>query len=172
MPQFDITFFSSLLFWSVISFGVMLLFLAKFALPRVFESLDARDRRIRDSLDEAERQRNEAEQRLVEYDAKLKAASAEAERHMEQAQQRAQRLLEDNQKKIEAETSRMLSEARQEIEREQQKAIQEVRSTAVNLAIQLTERVLERNLSDDDRTRFTDDALKEVAVFYAENRTF
>ena len=169
MPQFDITFFSSLFFWSIVSFGIMLFFLSKFALPSVFEILDTRERRIRDSLDEAERQRKEAEQRLVEYDAKVKAASAEAERHMEQAQQRAQRLLEDNQKKIEAETSRMLAAARQEIEREQRQAIQEVKSTAVSLAIQLTERVLERNLSDDDRNRFTDDALREVAAFYADD---
>ena len=62
----------------------------------------------------------------------------------------------------------MLSEARQEIEREQWQAIQGVKSTAVNLAIQLTERVLERNLSDKDRSRFTDDALTEVAAFYAD----
>lgn len=170
MPQFDTTFFSSLLFWSIISFGAMLFFLWKFALPSVFEILDTRERRIRDSLDEAERHRKDAEQRLVEYDAKVKAASAEAERHMEQAQQRAQRLLEDNQKKIEAETSRMLSVARQEIEREQRQAIQEIKTTAVNLSIQLTERMLERNLSDADRSRFTDDALKEVATFYADDR--
>ena len=168
MPQFDTTFFSSLLFWSVVSFGIMLFLLWKFALPSVFEILDARERRIRDSLDEAERQRKEAEQRLAEYDAKVKAASEEAERHMDQARQRAQRLLEDNQKKLEAETTRMLSEARQEIEREQWQAIQGVKSTAVNLAIQLTERVLERNLSDKDRSRFTDDALTEVAAFYAD----
>ena len=87
MPQFDTTFFSSLLFWSVVSFGIMLFLLWKFALPSVFEILDARERRIRDSLDEAERQRKEAEQRLAEYDAKVKAASEEAERHMDQARQ-------------------------------------------------------------------------------------
>ncbi len=170
MPQFDTTFFSSLLFWSIVSFGIMLFFVSKFALPSILDILDTRERRIKDSLDDAERKRIEAEQRLVEYDAKVKAASEEAERHIAQAQQHAQRLHDENQKKVEAETARMLSQARQEIEREQRQAIQEVKSTAVNLAVQLTERVLARNLSDEDRTRFSDDALKEVEAFYADER--
>ena len=170
MPQFDTTFFSSLFFWSIVSFGIMLVFLWKFALPSVFDILDTMEQRIRDSLDEAERQRKEAEQRLAEYDAKVKAASEEAERHMDQARQRAQRLLDDNHQKLEAETTRMLSEARQEIEKEQRQAIQGVKSTAIGLAVQLTERILEKNLSDEDRSKFTDEALREVEAFYAARR--
>ena len=170
MPQFDTTFFSSLLFWSIVSFGVMLFFVWKFALPRVFEILDARERQIRNSLDEAERHRMEADRRLAEYENMVREAAEEAERHMDQARQHAQRLLDDNQVKIKAETDRMLSMARQEIERGQVKAIQDVRSATVDLAIQLAQRVLERNLSNEDRSRFMSDALQEVEAFYADDR--
>ena len=169
MPQFDTTFFSSLLFWSIVSFGIMLFFLWKVALPRVFEILDARERQIRNSLDEAERQRMEADRRLAEYENMIREATEEAERHMDQARQHAQRLLDDNQVKIKAETDRMLSMAKQEIERGQVKAIQEVRSATVDLAIQLAQRVVERNLSSEDRSRLMNDALQEVEAFYADD---
>ena len=56
MPQFDTTFFSSLIFWEVISFAVLFWILYKFAFPPILEALETRERKIRDSLEQAERQ--------------------------------------------------------------------------------------------------------------------
>ena len=49
MPQFDTHFFSSLIFWEIISFAVLLFILWKYAFPPILQTLDERERRIRES---------------------------------------------------------------------------------------------------------------------------
>ena len=55
MPQFDTHFFSSLIFWEIISFAALLFILAKYAFPPILQTLDERERKIRDSIESAER---------------------------------------------------------------------------------------------------------------------
>src|SRR2546430_10400003 len=79
MPHFDPHFFSSLIFWEIVSFGILLWVLYKYAFPPILETLETRERRIKESLEQAERHRAEAERKLREYEAKLSAAGREAE---------------------------------------------------------------------------------------------
>jgi F-type H+-transporting ATPase subunit b len=94
MPQFESHFFSSLIFWEIVSFGILLFVLYKFAFPGILSVLDEREKKIKDSLDQAERHRSEAERKLKEYEAKLSTAAKEAEGVLAAAKERAQRLLE------------------------------------------------------------------------------
>lgn len=164
MPQFDTHFFSSLIFWEVVSFGILLWVLYKFALPPIVEALETRERKIRDSIEQAEQNRATAEQRLREYEAKLLGAAREAEAIMAEAKTKAQRLLEDNEQRLRAESARIREETTQEIERERRKALQEIRHEAADLAILVAEKVLARSLTDDDHRRLAEEALEAVGV--------
>ena len=163
MPQFDSHFFSSLIFWEILSFGILLWVLYKFALPPILETLETRERKIRDSLDQAEQNRAAAEQRLKEYEAKLQVAAKEVETILSEAKQKAQRLLDENEQRLRAESQRIKEEATQDIERERRKAIQDVKIQTAELAILVAEKVISRSLSDDDHQRFAKEALAAVA---------
>src|SRR2546427_2462014 len=106
MPQFDTQFFSSLLFWEWVSFGILLLILYKYAFPWILENLDARERKIRETIEAAERQRAEAERRMAEYDARMRSAQKEAEEMIAQAKVRAQQMMEENERRMSAEAER------------------------------------------------------------------
>ncbi len=164
MPQFDSHFFSSLIFWELISFGILLWVLYKYALPPILETLETRERKIRESLDQAEQSRATAEQKLKEYETKLQAAAKETETLMTEAKQKAQQLLDENQQRLRAETDRMKEEAAQDIERERRKAVQDIKDQTADLAILVAEKVIGRSLSDDDNRRFAQEALAEVAA--------
>ena len=71
MPQFESHFFSSLIFWEILSFAILFFVLYKFAFPGILSALEEREKKIKDSLDQAERHRSEAERKLKEYEAKL-----------------------------------------------------------------------------------------------------
>ncbi len=163
MPQFDTHFFSSLIFWEVISFGILLWVLYKFALPPIVEALETRERKIRDSIDQAEQNRASAEQRLKEYEAKLRGAAQEAETIVAEARTKAQRLLEENEQRLRTESERITAETTQEIERERRKALQTIRGEAADLALMVAEKVLARSLSDDDHRRLAREAVQAVA---------
>ncbi len=80
MPQFEqISIFSSLIFWSIISFGIFLFLMKKYAFPPIFEILEAREKKISGDLQSAEDIKAAAEKLKKEFEEQLKAARAEAE---------------------------------------------------------------------------------------------
>lgn len=163
MPQFESHFFSTLIFWEVISFGVLLFLLYKYAFPGILSMLEEREKKIKDSLDQAERHRSEAERKLREYEAKLAAASKEAEGILTAAKERAQRLMEENEQRLTAEAERIKGDATREIDHERRKAIQEIRAQTTDLALMVAEKVVQRSLNDADNRRLADEALDALA---------
>jgi len=164
MPQFDSHFFSSLIFWELLSFGILFWVLYKFAFPPILQTLENREKKIRESLDQAEQNRAAAEQKLQEYQAKLQMAAKEVETIMSEAKQKAQRLLDENEQRLRAESQRIKEEATQDIERERRKAVQDIRNQTADLAILVAEKVIGRSLSDDDHRRFAQETLAAVAA--------
>lgn len=163
MPQFDTAFWSSLIFWSVVSFGILLFLLHKYALPPLLAALEAREKTIRDSLEQAERVRREAEEAMAQYQAKLKAAHQEAQALIEAARLRAAQEAEANEQRARQEAQRLVAEARAEIERERLQALREIRDAAVDLTIGATEKILERNLTAADHHRMVEEAVDALA---------
>jgi len=163
MPQFESHFFSSLIFWEVLSFAILLFVLYKFAFPGILSALEEREKKIRDSLDQAERHRTEAERKLKEYEAKLAAASKEAEGILAAAKERAQRLMEENEQRLTTEAERIKGDATREIDHERRKAIQDIRTQTTDLALMVAEKVIQRSLNDADTRRLADEALDALA---------
>ena len=164
MPQFETHFFSSLIFWEIVSFGVLFWVLYKYAFPPILETLETRERKIRESLEQAERHRAEAERKMREYEAKLAAASKEAEAVLVQAKERAQQLLEENEQRLLAEAERIKGDATRAIDQERRRAIQEIRTQTTDLALQVAEQVVGRSLTDADHKRLAEEALQAVAT--------
>ena len=163
MPQLDSHFFSSLIFWEIVSFGILLIILYKVAFPALIGILEEREKKIKDSLDQAERHRSDAERRLKEYEAKLAGASREAEGVLAAAKERAQRLMEENEQRLTAEAERIKGDATREIDHERRKAIQEIRSQTTDLALMVAEKVVQRSLTDADHRRLADEALDALS---------
>ena len=163
MPQFESHFFSSLIFWEVVSFGILLFVLYKFAFPGILSVLEEREKKIKDSLDQAERHRSEAERKLKDYEAKLAAASQEAEGILSAARERAQRLMEENEQRLTTEAERIKGDATREIDHERRKAIQDIRTQTTDLALMVAEKVVQRSLTDADHRRLADEALDALS---------
>jgi len=163
MPQFDTHYFSTLIFWEVVSFAILLAVLWKFAFPPILQTLEERERRIRESLEQADRHRAESEQKMLEYEAKFKAASKQAEAVLEAAKERAQRVMEENEQRMKVETQRYKEDATREIEQERRRAIQEIRNQTTAIALLVAEKVVGRSLTDADHKRMADEALSAVA---------
>jgi F-type H+-transporting ATPase subunit b len=162
MPQFDTHFLTPLLFWSAVSFGILLFLLKRFAFPAITEMLDARERTISQNLAKAEQARKDAERLLAEYQAKLKAAHQEATAMLDQARKQAQQAADENQRRVKEETDRMLAASRDEIARERLRLTKELREQAVDLVMAATERLIRRNLTDADSKRLVKEAIEQL----------
>jgi F-type H+-transporting ATPase subunit b len=163
MPQFESSFFSSLIFWEILSFGILFFVLYKFAFPGILSVLEEREKKIKDSLDQAERHRAESERALKTYEAKLSAAAKEAEVILAAAQERAQRLLDENEQRMSTEAERIKGEATREIDHERRKAVQDIRNQTTEMALMVAEKVVQRSLTDADHRKFADEALSALS---------
>ena len=68
MPQLDPEFWFSQIFWLVITFGILYLVLSKLILPKISDNLETRKSQVLENLELAEKQRNESEAKLKEFD--------------------------------------------------------------------------------------------------------
>ena len=163
MPQFESHFFSSLIFWEIVSFAILFFVLYKYAFPGILGILEEREKKIKDSLDQAERHRSEAERRLKEYEAKLNTAGKEAEAILATAKERAQRLLDENEQRLTAEAERIKGDATRQIEQERRKALQDIRAQTTELALMVAEKVVQRSLVEADHKKYADEALEALS---------
>ena len=166
MPQFESHFFSSLIFWEILSFAILFFVLYKYAFPGILSALEEREKKIKDSLDEAERHRSEAEQKLKEYEAKLNTAAKEAEGILAATKERAQRLMEENEQRMMVEAERIRGDATREIDQERRKAIQDIRAQTTDMALMVAEKVVQRSLNEADHRKFADEALEALSKSY------
>jgi len=151
-----------LLFWSAVSFAILLFLLKRFAFPAITEMLDARERTIAQNLAKAEQARKDAEQLLAEYKAKLKAAQQEATAMLDQARKQGQQLADETQRRVKEETDRALAASRDEMARERLRLSKELREQAVDLVLAATERLISRNLTDADSKRLVKEAIEQL----------
>ena len=148
--------------WGAISFLVLFFLIAKFAYPAVKKGLDARAEKIRSSLDEAERTRDEANTILEDYRRQLADAKNESSRIIEEARQAADKLRQDLKKQAEAEVAEIKERAQADIATQVDRAMGDLRARVADMTIELTEKVVQRNLDRETNLalieRFIDEA--------------
>jgi F-type H+-transporting ATPase subunit b len=115
--------------------------------------LEQREGTIRNSLEEAQRARREAEQLLTENQRILSEATRESARIIEQGRVEAERLRTSIAEQAQTEARRLIDDARREITRERQLAIQELKSTAADLALAAAGRLLSTTVTDAEHRR-------------------
>ena len=120
-----------LIFWSTLTFLAVLLVLSRFVWQPIMSALKSREASIEDALQAAELAREERDQLLKE-------ASKIAARIKNEAKEEASKV-----------GDKMIEEARLSIESEKHTAIKEIKNQVAELSLQITERLLKKNLSKE-----------------------
>ncbi len=140
---------SGLLFWMSLTFLVVLCILWKFGFPVIVNMVNERKAFIDDSLQKA----REANEKLAniqkEGESILQQAREKQALILKEAAATRDTIVEKAQQKAREEGNRLLEEARHEIESEKKAAISEIRNQVAMLSVQIAEKVVRKNLSDD-----------------------
>jgi F-type H+-transporting ATPase subunit b len=148
--------------WTLIAFGITLLVLRRLVFPRIVQALDRRQKAIDESIDSAQRTREEAEKLLGEYRARLQAAREQSEEIVQRARQTAEShelQAKEQAQRIAADAARR---AAREIESATERAIDGIRREVADLTIMATEKVTRKTLDDPDQRRLVAEALGEL----------
>lgn len=149
-------------FWTLLIFVLVILVLGKFAWTPLLNGLQQRERFIRSSLEEARRDREDAEARLQEYEQRLAQAKTEASGIIDQARGEAESLRTRLEQQAREDSESMLDRAKREIEIAKQAAVKELYSTSAGLATELAGKILERELDAQDHDRLIQSSIREI----------
>jgi F-type H+-transporting ATPase subunit b len=141
-----------LMFWTIMTFGFLLFVLGRYAWKPMLGALDARERGIQEAIDEANRQREEAQRLMAEHREQLADARRQAQQMMGEGREAADRLRKELEQKARDESASILEAARREIARERDAAVEAVRREAVDVALAAASRILAERL-DGQRDR-------------------
>ena len=137
-----------LLFWMVLSFGVVFFLLAKFGFPVIVKAINERKEFIEMSLLSAK----EANERLANIQAEseklLSDAKAQQKDIITGAMQEKQRIVQAAQEEAQNSANQMIEEARQSIQAEKERALQDVRKEVASLALDIAEKVIGERMKD------------------------
>jgi len=147
LPQFDSSVFGSQIFWTVVSFLLLMFLLNRFVIPAINDILDNRSRKIQDDLDNAAKAKKEAEQLMIAYKGQLDSAREMAASTMEEARQDANRHREQAVLELNDELSKKKNAALEEIDRAKRRAMDEVRTAAVDVAMMATEKLIAKSVT-------------------------
>jgi F-type H+-transporting ATPase subunit b len=151
-----------LMIWTLLVFLFTMWVLSKLAFPRIQEALDKRANAIRDSIESAEKTREEADKILEEYRARLREAREQADDIVARARRAAEatttQAAQDGREKREE----LLAAARRDIEAETRRSLERIRKEVADLTVLTTEKVTRKSLDAEDQKRLIDEALAEV----------
>lgn len=163
MPQFEqVSVFSSLIFWSVISFGLLFFLLKKYAFPPILDALELRQEKIKSDLDATEKLKAEAESLREKLDLEFKGAHDKAETIVQMASSEAKKIQDKTLKETESKVRQMQNDVEREIQASRNKLLGEIRSYTAALTIASTEKFLKKALDDSERKRIADESIEEV----------
>ncbi len=154
---------SGLVFWMLLSFGVVFAVLAKYGFPIITQMVEERKASIDRSLENA-RQADERLARLkVESDAIVANAEKEQARILREAMQERDHIIAQARQQAEETVRKEMTLMREQMQREREEAIRDIRRQVALLSVEIAEKIIRRRLSDEkEQMAMIDRMLDEV----------
>ncbi len=142
-----------LLFWMIVSFGIVLLILRVFAWKPILNALKERERTIQDRLDAAKKAKKELAE--IEFGNERIIALAKTERAnmLKEAQEQRKKIIEEAKKEAKKEADKMIQETHKKIQKQKEDAKEDIRKQIASLSIDIAENVLKEKLSKDKQQK-------------------
>ncbi len=151
-----------LFLWTILTFLVLLVLLAKFAWKPLLALLDRREELIRQSLDDAEKAKQELQRLQQESKEILSKARVEAQSILAKSRSEAEKLKGELRQEAKGQADSILRDAEKQIQVETEKAIAVIKNEVVDLSLLVASKLIKKNLSKEDNQSLIDESLKQI----------
>jgi len=139
-----------LLIWTLVAFLVVFFILGKYAWPPIVKALKDREQGIAESLATAERVKTEMAQMKSENEALLAKAREERAQLLKEARETKDKIINEAKEQSKIEANKIITEAQAAINTQKMAALTEVKKQVGKLVIEVTEKVLRRELGNKE----------------------
>jgi F-type H+-transporting ATPase subunit b len=151
-----------LIFWTLVTFLALLFVLSKFAWGPIIKAMNAREDGIKSDLDNARKEREEAQRLLEDHRGLLTQARKERAEAVEAGRRDAERLKAEILDEARKQREQLMKQAETQITAGLRQARAELKGEAADLAIQVAGKLMGKNLDDATQRRLVDDYLADL----------
>ncbi|MCS5490640.1 F0F1 ATP synthase subunit B [Algoriphagus limi] len=156
---------SGLIFWQLFGFLGLLFILIKFAWKPMLAALEERESSIENALKSAEIARNEMANLKAENEKLLAEARLERDTILKKAQEASNKMIEEAKTEAQKQGAQLIENAKAVIETEKKAALADVKNQVAALTLEVTEKLLKKNLSDDaSQKALVDEFVKDLKL--------
>ena len=150
--------------WTLITFVVLAFLLRKFAWGPLLATLEEREKTIRESLEQAQKARAEAEESSRRHQETLAQARREVAALIEQGKRESEVVRAEILSQARKEAQDLVEQGKKQVQYEQKKAMEDLRRQVADLAIQAAERLISRSLDDGTQRELVDGYVRDLSA--------
>jgi len=141
MPQLDPTYWASQAFWLILIFTALYLALSNLFIPKIKDNIDSRENKIKDDLDEAQKLKSLAEQKLKEYEQSIESAKKEVQKISFESKNKLNSQIQNKKKEFEKEIENEIKSAEKEIEDLKKDSLKSISKISEEMASEVIEQI-------------------------------
>ena len=157
MPQLNPEFWLSQIFWLVVTFGILYLVLSKIILPKISDNLEARKSQVLENLELAEKQRNESEAKLKEFDNIILKSKIDAKNLFNESRKKLLDDINSKRQKLEEEIDKEIKIVETEIEELKKKSPEKINKIAIETSADLIKQLINADINNSSITAIVSD---------------
>ena len=142
-----------LLFWMIVTFGIVLFLLKKFAWKPILTFLSEREQSIQNALDAAKKAKEEMASLQANNEKILNQAKLERDQLLKEGREMKDSIIAEAKTKASGEAEKILASARENIQNEKMAAVTELKNQVAKLSIEIAEKILREELSSADKQK-------------------
>ena len=169
MPQLNPEFWVSQIFWLTITFGILYVVLSKFILPKISANLEVRKSQILDNIEAADKQREESELKIEEYEKIVQSSKNEAKNYFKQTREKLLKNINLKKDSLDKELNLEVQKGESEIQELRDRASEKINKIAVETTKDLLQQLIGENVNSSSISAIVDDLSKKKMDKYYGN---
>ena len=169
MPQLNPEFWISQIFWLILTFGILYVVLAKLILPKISANLELRRSQIQENIEAAEKQRENSESKLKEYDQIIFKSKLEAKNIIKETRDKALRDISLKRETLEKQINDELKKAEDEINILKKTSPEKINKIAIETSSEILKHLIGTEINNSSISAIVDDLSKRNGDKYYGN---
>ena len=169
MPQLNPEFWISQIFWLILTFGILYVVLSKLILPKISANLESRKSKILENIEAAEKQREDSEAKLKEYDEIISKSKLESRNIFNEARKKVLKDINSKKEVLDKEIDKEITKAEQEIKSFKDSAPNKINKIAIETSSELIQKLIGTEVNNSSISAIVDDLSKKNGNKYYGN---
>ena len=169
MPQLNPEFWISQIFWLTLTFGILYVVLSKLILPKISANLELRKSQIQENIEAAEKQRENSESKLKEYDDIVLKSKLEAKNIFKDAREKVIKDINSKKETLNKQIDEEIKKVEQEIDVLKKSAPEKINKIAIETSSELVKKLIGAEVNNSSISAIVDDLSKRNGDKYYDN---